>query len=174
MASSVGRHTYGVDLLTIRKWNEKDGLLHIGSFCSLAGDIRIQLGGNHRHEWVTTYPFGAFGWYEDKEINHAYTKGNVVIGNDVWIGEQVTILSGVTIGDGACIGARAVVSKNVPPYAIVVGNSGRIARYRFTPEQIEALMKIKWWEWDDTKIKENVELMCSKEIDGFISKHLSN
>jgi virginiamycin A acetyltransferase len=88
----------------------------------------------------------------------------------VYIGYNVTILSGVAIGDGAAIGACSVVTKDVPPYAVVAGNPARVLRYRFDEEAIENLLKIKWWDWPDEKVKENIHLICSDSIDAFIKR----
>lgn len=93
-------------------------------------------------------------------------KDKVVIGNDVWIGYGVKILPGVTIGNGAIIGAYAVIAKDVPPYAVVVGNPQVVKRFRFTKEQIEKLEKIKWWDWDKKEIDKNIEVM--KNINKFL------
>lgn len=118
----IGSYTYGNPRLF--HWGE-DSKLKIGKFCSIADDVKIFLGGNHRMDWITTYPFSALKeeWPEAKDVKgHPATKGDVVIGNDVWIGYGATILSGVKIGNGAVIGAMAVVSKDVEPYSVVVGN----------------------------------------------------
>lgn len=164
----IGRFTYGEPLIV--GWNECS-TLKIGSFCSIAGKVTIFLGGEHRSDWVTTYPFNVI-FNEFKDIKgHPRTKGDVIIGNDVWIGSGVTILSGVTIGDGAVIGASAVVAKSVEPYSIVVGNPARVVKKRFSEEIISKLIKIKWWNWDIDKIKENIPMMLNKDILEFIEKH---
>jgi serine acetyltransferase len=93
----------------------------------------------------------------------------VTIGNDVFIGANVTILDGVTIGDGAVIGAGAVVSKDIPPYAVAVGCPIEIKKYRFTAEQIAALQRIQWWNWDEERLKE-ISLLFN-DINAFIKKH---
>jgi serine acetyltransferase len=99
---------------------------------------------------------------------HPYSKGDVIIGNDVWVGHGVTILSGVRIGNGAVIGAHTIVSKDVAPYSIVVGNPMVTKRKRFSESQIYELEKIKWWDWSMEKINLNIELICSENIDHFI------
>ena len=91
-------------------------------------------------------------------------KGDIVIGNDVWIGYEAVILSGVTVGDGAIIGARAVVTKDVPPYAIVGGIPARYIRRRVDEKTVTKLMELKWWEWSDEKIKENLSAIQSGRI----------
>ncbi len=167
----VGDYTYGIPI--IKNWGEKCTLT-IGRFCSIAGNVQIYLGGNHRSDWCSTFPFPAFKEFENwKYINgFSYSKGDVVIGNDVWIGNDVTILSGVTIGDGAVIGAECVVAKDVEPYAVVIGNPQIEVKKRFTDYQIAKLLYIKWWNWDIEKIKLNIPLICSDNIDDFIHNSL--
>jgi acetyltransferase-like isoleucine patch superfamily enzyme len=103
-----------------------------------------------------------------KHPNYKITKGDVIIGNDVWISSNVTIMSGVTIGDGAVIANNSHVVKNVEPYSLVGGNPARLIKYRFTQEQIEQLLEIKWWLWDDEKISAFTPLLCNSDIDEFI------
>ena len=166
----VGRHTYGHEQITVRSWSEPAALT-IGSFCSIADRVEIFLGGNHRTDWVTTFPFPEFPdrWPQAKRITgHPSTNGDVVIGDDVWIGSGATIMSGVTVGDGAVIAARSCVAGDVPPYAIVAGNPARVLRHRFDPETVERLLEIRWWEWSDERIAANVGLLCSDNIERFL------
>jgi acetyltransferase-like isoleucine patch superfamily enzyme len=147
-AISYGRFTYGYEGVTIRQWNE-GAALRVGSFCSIADKVTIFLGGNHRIDWITTFPFdhafreeiGRFGI-----TGHPSSKGDVVIGNDVWIGSGSTIMSGVTIGDGAVIAANSTVTKDVAPYAIAGGNPAKHIRYRFGEDVRNLLLELKWWE----------------------------
>jgi acetyltransferase-like isoleucine patch superfamily enzyme len=163
----IGEHTYGKP--RIISW-EEGSTLKIGKYCSISKGVTIFLGSEHRVDWVSTYPFPYF-FREAKSIKgHPATKGDVVIGNDVWIGYGVTILSGVHIGDGVAIGACSLISQDVPPYAIVAGNPARILKYRFDEETIKKLLKIKWWDWPDQMVRENVHLICSKDIEEFIKK----
>ena len=159
---SCGEYTYGPPP-TVRSWNQGTGY-SIGRFCSIADGLTIFLGGNHRTDWISTYPFPAFN-NDFPEASHiegcGATKGNVVIENDVWIGASVTILSGVTIGNGAVVGAHSVVASNVDPYAIVAGNPTRLIRYRFDMQTREKLLKIRWWNWPIEEIRKNVNLLCS-------------
>jgi acetyltransferase-like isoleucine patch superfamily enzyme len=160
-----GRGTYDSDL-QIFSWGE-GATLRIGSFCSIAPGVQILIGGEHRVDLVTTYPFNVF-WKAGKQIKgHPVTKGDVDIGNDVWIAKEAMILSGVKIGDGAVIGARAVVAKDVPPYAIVVGNPARVIRHRFDREAIQKLLEIKWWNWDDAQIVEFLPKLLSDDTAAF-------
>jgi len=163
----IGDHTYGKPRVVSRG---ERASLRIGKYCSISTHVVIFLGSEHRTDWISTYPFPLL-WETAKSISgHPYSKGDVVIGSDVWIGYNVTILSGVTIGDGAVIGTGSVVSGDVPPYAIVAGNPAQIIRYRFDGETIRKLLKIKWWDWSDEKVKENVDLICSDSIDEFVKK----
>ncbi len=128
---------------------------------------------DHRMDWVTTSPIASlkeFG-FAAKDYMKTYMpseKRKVYIGNDVWIGARSIIFEGVTIGDGAVIAANSIISKDVRPYA-VVGGVNRLIRYRFTPEQIEKLLQIQWWNWSDEKIHENAELL--QDVESFIKKH---
>lgn len=165
---SFGRYTYGEPNISY----PNAGGLHVGAFCSLAPHANFVLGGNHRADWVSTYPFPNFREHFPTAYGKTPTsKGQIVLGNDVWIGNFSYILSGVTIGDGAVIGACAVVAKDVPPYAVVVGNPGRIVKYRFTEEQIAALLRIRWWDWEKEKIDAEMEYICSPDIAAFIARH---
>ena len=166
---SYGKYTYGNPSV---HWESSGARLQVGNFCSIAANVNIYLGGNHRTDWVTTYPFG----YINKGIfntfngaGHPATKGDVVIGNDVWIASNVTIMSGVTIGDGVVIANNSHVVKNAEPYSLIGGNPAKLIRYRFTKEQIEKLLKIKWWDWEESKINAHTHLLCNNDIDKFIN-----
>lgn len=165
----IGDYTYGVPAVFPYYARTR---LRIGKFCSIAPQVVILLGGNHRVHWVSTYPFTYFldEWPEGKGMpSHATSEGDVVIGNDVYIGQGAFILSGVTIGDGAVIGARAVVARDVEPYSIVAGNPARLIGMRFDDRTIERLLDIRWWDWPVGKIRKNLHLVCSSKLEELLS-----
>ncbi len=164
---TIGNYTYG--LPKVYDWDDGTKLT-IGKYCSIAENVTILLGGNHRADWVTTYPFPAIADFPDaKEISgHPASKGDVVIGNDVWIAYGCIILSGVTISDGAIIAAGAVVTKDVSAYSIVAGNPAREVKKRFDQKQIDRLLEISWWNWSEQKVKENFKSLCNEDITLFI------
>lgn len=140
--------------------------LIIGKFCQIATGVRfIMNGGNHAINGFSTFPFKAFGnEWSDVPLD-SQSKGDTIIGNDVWIGNSVTIMPGVKIGDGAIIATNTVVTKNVEPYTIVGGNPAVVIRKRFDEETINALLKIKWWDWDIEKITRNAKNIASGHSD---------
>ena len=166
----IGDFTYGEPI--IRSWardGEENARCIIGKFCSIGGNVQIILGGNHRNDWVTTYPFNQllpenYGYIK----GHPATKGDVIIGNDVWIGSDVKILSGVHIGDGATIAASAVVAKDVPAYAVVAGNPAVLKKWRTIGLHIDYLMVAKWWDWPLEKIAGAIPYLQSNDIRGLI------
>lgn len=171
----IGDHSYGAEGSPI-VIEEKYARLRIGKYCSIAREVLMILG-NHRSDTVTTYPFKdiSFAWPEaaDATDDHS-TKGDIVIGNDVWIGARANIMSGVTIGSGAVIAAAAVVTKDVPPYAIVGGNPARVIKYRFPEKTIERLLAIAWWDWPEALIRERMQLLMSDNINGFLQAYEIN
>ncbi len=164
----IGRYTYGNPKIYMFTNKYK---LTIGNFCSIADNVKIVVDGNHRMDWIATYPFGEI--FEDipKNSGHPIGKGDISIGHDVWIANSALILPGVNIGNGAVIGAGSVVTKDVDKYEIVGGNPAKHIKYRFNEDTINALEKIKWWDWPLDKIKANIELLQSPNIEEFIKKH---
>jgi acetyltransferase-like isoleucine patch superfamily enzyme len=160
----IGDYTYGNP--TVLFENEEANLT-IGKFCSIADNVTIFLGGNHRTDWITTYPFNTLKTYfpEANHIKgHPSTKGDVIIGNDVWIGRNVIIMSGITIGNGAVIAVGAVVSKNIGDYEIWGGNPARLLKKRFGDETINELVELAWWNWDLKKIKKDIVHLSSSNL----------
>jgi acetyltransferase-like isoleucine patch superfamily enzyme len=171
----VGRHTYGHEHITVHHWGEP-AELRIGAFCSIADRVHVFLGGNHRSDWVTTYPFPAFAdkWPKAHGIEGVpATNGDVVIGNDVWIGSSATIMSGVVVADGAVVGADSCVTRDVRPYSIVAGNPAEEIRPRFDEQTIERLLELRWWDWSDERIAANADLLSSDDIERFIQAQSS-
>ncbi|MGL4495828.1 MAG: CatB-related O-acetyltransferase [Beijerinckiaceae bacterium] len=140
--------------------------LIIGKFCAIATGAQFMMSGsNHPLHGFSTYPFGAFTGWKDDASDPAWTShGDMRIGNDVWIGREAMIMPGVTIGDGAIIGARAVVARDVPPYAIVVGNPGVVKRKRFDDATIAALLAVAWWDWPAEKIARNLAAIAGADL----------
>ncbi len=163
----IGCGTYGD--FEVFSWNE-GATLFIGSYTSVAAGVKILLGGEHRIDWVTTYPFSQLWEVAEQYRGHPKTKGNVVIGSDVWIGTEALILSGVTIGDGAVIGARAVVARDVPPYAIVTGNPATPVKYRFEQTVIDRLLAQQWWNWSVAQIERAMPDLLNKNIERFLDR----
>ena len=151
---SVGKHTYGS--LEVHTWGEPEQRLEIGSYVSIAGGVKFILGGNHRMNTFSTFPFKAKFCGERVD---SLSKGKIVIEDDIWIGTDVLILSGAHIGKGAIIGARTVVSGKIPAYAIVVGNPCKVIKYRFSKEIINKLEKIDFNEIDEELLKNNIDLL---------------
>jgi acetyltransferase-like isoleucine patch superfamily enzyme len=165
---SMGRHSYSKPRVVAHPLDTAQ--LRIGSFCSIAADATFMLGGNHRPQCVSTFPFRIrLGLADAAEDGSSASKGDIEVGHDVWIGSAALILSGVRIGAGAVIGASAVVASDVRPYAIVVGNPAREVRRRFSDAQVEALLDIAWWDWPMDRILEHVPQLESPAIDEFIA-----
>lgn len=144
----------------------------VGNYSSIGHGIKFIAGLNHDSHRVSTFPFQeAFEGSHGNVVNN-YPEANhyqIVIGNDVWIGAYATILGGVKIGNGAVIGAGAVVAKDVPPYAVVVGNPAKVIKYRFDEATIDWLQKLRWWNWSPEKIKECYPEM--KNMEAFKAKY---
>ncbi|MEY4541064.1 MAG: hypothetical protein RLZZ306_2821 [Bacteroidota bacterium] len=172
----VGDYTYYDDFEDVMNF-EKNVKYHfdftgdkliIGKFCMIASDvIFIMNGANHLTDAITTYPFAIFGngWEDAMEGKNYPSKGNIVVGNDVWIGYNATIMAGVNIGDGAIIGTNSVVTKDVEPYSIVGGNPAKLIKKRFSEDEIKDLLEIKWWDWEIEKITRNVQNLTDNNVE---------
>jgi len=153
-----------------KKRKDVDKLI-IGKYCSIGSGAVFMMAGNqgHRMDWVSTFPF-YFQANIFKSSKNAYEKaGDTAIGHDVWIGSEAMVMAGVTIGSGAVVAARAVVTKDVPPYAVVGGNPAQIIRYRFDDETIAKLLNLKWWDWTEEEVKSAMLLICSVNIEGLLA-----
>lgn len=162
----IGIGTYGMPV--VHDWQE-DSTLIIGSYCSIADNVQIFLGGQHRVDWVSTYPFPAYLAEAAHIEEFGGSRGDVVIGSDVWLCANTTILSGVTIGHGAVIGSGAVISRDVEPYAVMIGNPAQRIRWRFDEEIRDELLKTAWWEWPEAEIRRVVDKLCSDDITAFLA-----
>lgn len=165
---TVGRYSYGAPkVITF----PSGGHLTVGSFCSIADDVTVLLGGDHGSTCATTYPLNAL-WEEDHLPMHETSRGEVVIGNDVWIGYGALILSGVRIGDGAIVGARSVVNRDVEAYSVVAGNPARTVRHRFERPVIDALEELRWWDWPLEMIRRHAAGLMSEDAAAFCERLL--
>lgn len=149
-------------------YNYGSDRLIIGKFCAIATSVKfIMNGANHKLDGISTYPFPIFGGGWEKEMDKLMnlpSKGDIVIGNDVWLGYEATIMPGVNIGDGAVVAAKSVVIKDIPPYTIVGGNPAIAVKQRFSNAEIAQLLEIKWWDWDIDKISRNIPLIMEGDI----------
>jgi len=175
----VGDYTYYDDFETVKNFEKNvkylfdfvDDKLIIGNFCQIASDvIFIMNGANHLTDAISTYPFAIFGedWSNAMDGKNYPSKGNTIIGNDVWIGYGATIMPGVTIGDGAIVATKSVVTKDVAPYTIVGGNPAIQIKKRFSEDKINQLLKLKWWDWPIEKITKHVQDLTDNDLNVLI------
>lgn len=166
----MGAHSYGEPF--IPTYPGDTTRVRVGAFVSIALDVVLLDGGNHRTDWISTYPFRArFGLPGAYADGHPVTNGDVVFGNDVWIGRGARMRSGVTIGDGAVVAGYSIVTRDVRPYTIVAGNPAREIRRRFEDAQIDALLQIAWWDWPLERVLASVPQLCSANVEAFIAEH---
>ena len=164
----AGKGTYGWKAIKIR--GASPAVLRIGNYTSIGPDVEVFLTAEHRTDWVSTYPFSTFHPNGAGIAGSPASRGDVVIGSDCWIGAGASILSGVQIGHGAVVGAHAVVRSDVAPYAIVSGNPAKEVRKRFSEAEIERLVAVKWWEFDEELIDELVPLLSGPNVEAFLGK----
>lgn len=162
---SFGTGTYGTPEVVEF---DNDSLLKVGAYTSIAAGVKILLGGEHRTDWVTTYPFPAMIDEVKDILDYAPSKGDVIIGSDCWICTNAVILSGVTIGHGAIVAAGAIVSRDVAPYAVVGGNPCKFIRWRFDEQTRDILLKAAWWEWPVEEVKSVARTLSSGDIESFL------
>ena len=180
----VGDYTIYNDFVADPLLFEKNNVLYhypihrekliIGKFCSIACGTKFLFNcANHTLKSLSTYTFPLF--YEEWELEKSNittawdNKGNIVIGNDVWIGYEAVIMAGVHIGDGAIIAARAVVTKDVPPYTIVGGTPAKEIRKRFDAEVIQQLLILKWWDWSTDEIRQCLPYIAEGKLDELLA-----
>jgi len=168
----VGDYTYFHDLDHPERFERRnvifalrDCKLIIGKFCQIAHGVKFLMSdANHPLDGFSTFPFFIFGQEWAQYTPNLRQKGDTVIGNDVWFGRESVILPGVTIADGAIIGACSVVTKDVPPYAVVAGNPAKIVKKRFDATIVKELLEIGWWHWDEEKITRNLSAIVGNDI----------
>ena len=182
----VGDYTIYNDFVADPLLFEKNNVLYhypihqekliIGKFCSIACSTKFMFNfANHTLKSLSTYTFPLF--YEEWELEKSNittawdNKGDIVIGNDVWIGYEAVIMAGVHIGDGAIIAARAVVTKDVPPYTIVGGTPAKEIRKRFDAEVIQQLLILKWWNWSTDKIRQCLPYIAEGKMDELLTRN---
>ena len=136
----------------MRTWDCHTAVVKTGNFCSIGGGVKVFIDGNHRIDTFSSFPFHIFPSTQSRSTWAPWGKSVPTIGNDVWIGAEALIFSGVSIGDGAVVAARSVVTKPVPPYAVVAGNPARVVKYRFDEPTIQAFLELKWWDLPDEVI----------------------
>ena len=178
---SVGDYTIYDDFVNDPRDFQRNNVLYhypinrerlvIGKFCSIACGAKFLFNSaNHTLRSLSTYIFPVLfeEWGLDvARIPEAWdNRGDIVIGNDVWIGYDAVVLAGVTVGDGAIIAARAVVTKDVPPYTIVGGVPARPIRKRFSDSEIDQLLELKWWDWPEEKIARSIDVIQSGDLEG--------
>lgn len=152
---SIGNHTYTGEIWFHRWGQEK---VKIGKYCSIATQVKIMAGGNHRIDTVSTYPFDTMLMEGKSGGERSYEEGGgIEIGSDVWLGFGAQVMGKVKIGDGAVVAAGSVVMTDVPPYAVVVGNPARVMKFRFTEGAVTRLLEIKWWDWKDEEVRARVD-----------------
>lgn len=154
---TVGKETYGVINALIHNSGYK---MKIGNYCSIASNVIFILCSDHRTDTISTFPFKVKCIHTEKE--EAVSKGDIIVDDDVWIGQGAVILSGVHIGQGAVVAAGAIVTKDVPPYAIVGGNPARIIKYRFSDELIEELLKVDYDKLTKEMVREHIDDLYQK------------
>ena len=166
---SIGTASYGMPIVHD---NHEGSTLKIGTYCSIASNVQIFLGGQHRTNWVSSYPFPYFfamdASYKEKYVAGS-SRGDVIIGSDVWLCANCIILSGVTIGHGAVIANGAVVSRDVAPYSVMAGNPASQIKWRFDEETRNDLLASRWWDWSQSEIIHNLDKLMSDDLTGFLA-----
>lgn len=167
----VGAYSYGINHLDIHQYRGSENQVIIGRYCSIGPNVTLIVGGNHPTAWVSTFPFRAklqmTGAFSDGMPS---SRGPIEIGSDVWIGTGSTVLSGVSIGHGAVVAAGAVVTRSVPPYAIVAGNPAAVVRIRFPQSIVDRLLLSLWWESEPDQLRPFVDCLSSDRAEEFLNR----
>jgi acetyltransferase-like isoleucine patch superfamily enzyme len=166
---TLGAHSYE---RPATPWFEgdPDTRVTIGRYTSVADEVEFLTGGVHPTDRVSLYPFRARWDLPGKFADgHPASRGDIVVGSDVWIARGATVLSGVTIGDGAVVGARAVVTRDVRPYAIVTGNPAREVGRRFPDSICERLLAVAWWDWPEERVRAQVDALSGTDVEAFLA-----
>jgi len=166
---TIGRYSYGSEFFI--HWEGEDSNVNIGRYCSIAQGVHFFAGQEHNTNWATSYPFSHIPaeWPELRSLTgHPMTRGNISIGSDVWIGFGVSIRSGVKIGDGAVLGMNSVITRDVPPYAIVAGSPATIVKFRFTEDIINQLCHLSWWNHPAESVRKIAPKLCQPLNDSIL------
>lgn len=158
---SIGKNSYLCDPTVRGNANN----ISIGNYSCVGEGCTFDGGFGHEYKNVTSFPLNKI-WTELP--SNIVCKGDIIVGHDCWIGENSTIISGVTIGDGCVIGYGTIVTKSIEPYTVVTNKK---SWKRFTEEQVEKLLEIQWWNWDDERVLKNAKLLLSQDIDNFINNY---
>ncbi len=166
----MGPHSYSVPQLHYHTGDTCRVI--VGDWSSLADGVEILPGGNHYTDSVTTFPLARrLGLPGMSRTRDPWSKGDVVIGSDVWLGHGVRVLGGITIGHGAVVAAWSVVTRDIEPYAIAAGVPARVLRKRFDESTIAALLRVAWWEWPETVIRERADELTSADLTSFLARY---
>ncbi|MEX1296295.1 MAG: CatB-related O-acetyltransferase [Candidatus Limnocylindrales bacterium] len=174
----VGEYTYYDDPDGAEAFEERNVLHHydfygdrlvIGRFTAIATGVRFVMNGaNHALGGFSTYPFDIFGHGWEAGFDPAtwtdQSRGDTVVGNDVWLGMETLVMPGVTVGDGAIVASRSVVTRDIPPYAIVGGNPARVVRMRFDEATVAQLLRVAWWDWPASRITQHLEAIRGADL----------
>lgn len=174
--TSIGEYTYYADPFDPTCFERNNILFHygpdrliIGRYTAIARDVRfLMAAANHLTDGVSTFPFPMFGadWLDHMpQFAARAPRGDTVIGNDVWFGYEALVMPGVTIGDGAIVAARSVVTGDLPAYCVAAGNPAQVVRYRFSPEEIEKLQRLAWWDWPPERVTRHLPLIMGGDVD---------
>ena len=157
----IGKWSY-ISFAILTHYFEPLKTIKIGRYCSIAENVTFISPTNHHWDWISSYPIEIFNSFDRSNDFHKNQKNEISIGNNVWIGTGVTIMPGVCIADGSVIGANSTLTKNTEPFGIYAGNPASLVKFRFDCATVERLLKIKWWNFNDHFIKDNLGIIFNK------------